>query len=402
MGWTSGYLQGSFRGAPFFIDRAETEGGRRMATHQFPERDDVYHEDLGRKARTFSFSAYVVGDDYFQKRENLVQALEAAGPGRLVHPYRGIFQVVVLDFRLSEQTSDGRMASFDITMEEQEVVQLTNTTPNTTRRILQARDALVQSLGDDFKAKYSLSDQVVSAVQDVLDTVDGLSEKLLAAKQVVATVSDFQREVSNLQGKAIQLVQDAGSILDPLQSITLFGTDPRDRRNPATFANAAQQQREMARIITSTDTPETNTPREIALDPNYPARQLQLLVQRMAVAGAVGIMSTLELATVEEAETARNALFQQLDLLLLSPDIDDASYSAAEDAKDAVQQDLNRRILELARLVVYTFPETRPSLVVAFEVYGDLTREQELVDRNGIEHPGFISPAGVVRVQING
>ena len=52
--WKMRLRAASFRGVPFGVTADESEGGRRTVTHEFPQRETPYVEDLGgapRRAR---------------------------------------------------------------------------------------------------------------------------------------------------------------------------------------------------------------------------------------------------------------------------------------------------------------------------------------------------------------
>ena len=104
MTWRDEYEIGSFRGATFRTAGHERSGGRRIAIHEFPSRDEPLVEDLGRKARQFSIECHVIGAEYRGAREALLTALEDEGPGLLIHPWHGRMMVVALDYTSSEST----------------------------------------------------------------------------------------------------------------------------------------------------------------------------------------------------------------------------------------------------------------------------------------------------------
>jgi len=94
MAWQDRYLDASFRGVPFFVDRANTSGGRKTVLHEFPERDLPFAEDLGRASRLFNVTGYIIGEDYFEQRDRLIAAcFDKSGPGILIHPYYGSLTV---------------------------------------------------------------------------------------------------------------------------------------------------------------------------------------------------------------------------------------------------------------------------------------------------------------------
>ena len=118
MAWRDRYLPASFRGVRFHVRAHENTGGRRLQTHQYPGSDEPFTEDLGRRAREFSVEAYIVGDDYMERRDALLDACEKGGPGTLIHPYRGQREVACDRYRLSESTAEGRMCRITLELVE--------------------------------------------------------------------------------------------------------------------------------------------------------------------------------------------------------------------------------------------------------------------------------------------
>ena len=69
---------------------------------------------------------------------------------------------------------------------------------------------------------------------------------------------------------------------------------------------------------------------------------------------------------------------------------DDAMYETLEQARSAVWADVTERAENNVRLVNFTPPEVMPALVLAYDYYGDATREAEIVERNNVRHAGFV------------
>ena len=118
MAWRDRLLPASFRGVRFEVQAHENAGGRRLQTHEYPGREEPHTEDLGRRVREFSVEAYIVGDDYMERRDALLDACEKPGPGTLIHPYRGERQVACARYRLSERLSEGRMCRIALELVE--------------------------------------------------------------------------------------------------------------------------------------------------------------------------------------------------------------------------------------------------------------------------------------------
>ena len=110
MSWKDNLQDASLRGVPFKVDEDEATFGRRVQVHEYPNRDKPWAEDLGRATRRFSVQAYLIGDDFFEQRNKLIEAIEKPGSCTLVHPYYGEMTVTVDDaVRVSHSVSEGRM-----------------------------------------------------------------------------------------------------------------------------------------------------------------------------------------------------------------------------------------------------------------------------------------------------
>lgn len=108
--WQASLLPASYNGVPFFVLDETLAAGRRVALHQYPFRDTPWAEDLGRSARHFRFSAFLIGDDVLAQRDRLLDAIEAKGPGRLVHPtLRRPQQVQIEIVEFAERWDKGRV-----------------------------------------------------------------------------------------------------------------------------------------------------------------------------------------------------------------------------------------------------------------------------------------------------
>ena len=130
--WRKRLREASFRGVPFHTDGQARTSGRRTVLHQYPKRDDPYAEDLGREARRYQITGYVIQKfhvrqnsafsiNYDIARDRLVEALEKLGTGILVDPYNNrvgpqLFQCE--RYSMSETRERGGYAQFEMVFVE--------------------------------------------------------------------------------------------------------------------------------------------------------------------------------------------------------------------------------------------------------------------------------------------
>ncbi len=110
--WRASLRPASFRSVPFLLLTAEGEHGRRFASHEYPLRDEPWHEDLGRKAKVLRLDGFVLEPGHIAKAKALIEAVEKPGPGVLTHPWLGDLTMVVTECRVRFSHAEGGMAAF--------------------------------------------------------------------------------------------------------------------------------------------------------------------------------------------------------------------------------------------------------------------------------------------------
>jgi len=387
MSWKDKLLPASFRGAAFYCEASDGEIGRRVALHEYPQRDLPYAEDLGRKARRCTLDGYVLGADYMDARDALIAAIEAPGPGILVHPYLGQMSVAVLEARgPRESTAEGGMARFSLTFVESGEALFPTAETDTAAVVSAAADDAWQVLSGEFsevfdvtgrlawlaEAAANLMDSVLTALDQVRDLMPGVPQAAMDfvadLQAVSAGLETLIRAPQDLADQVISLVAQVALLPDrPLRAIsayrTLWDVLSDSQPVPGNTANRAQQAANQAALIA--------------------------LVQRVALVEAVRTAATVDYTSAQEAMTLRAELGDRLDVVMESAS--DDVYNVLVPLRAAMVRDMADRSVRLPRLVTITPDITLPALVLAYRFYGDAGRADEIVSRNGIRHPGFVT-----------
>jgi len=151
MTWKDRLQDASFRGVPFKVEEESAGTGRRVETHEYPNRDKPYTEDLGKVTFRPSITAYVVGDDCFDQRDRLIEALNKPGPGTLVHPTYGELKVCVDgEVRVSTSKSEGRIVRFDLKFVEAGELSYPTSGAATAQTLMSSCSALDDCISDSF------------------------------------------------------------------------------------------------------------------------------------------------------------------------------------------------------------------------------------------------------------
>jgi len=95
------YLPASWKGIPFVCTETDDEFGRRGHLYEYPLSERVAWKDLGRKARRFKVTGYLIGGDQIAQTGAMAAAAESPEPGILIHPAYGSQRVACIKLSTS-------------------------------------------------------------------------------------------------------------------------------------------------------------------------------------------------------------------------------------------------------------------------------------------------------------
>ncbi|GAA5783936.1 DNA circularization protein [Chitiniphilus shinanonensis] len=406
MSWRDQLEKASFRGVQFHVSRSGGEVGRRVQLTEYPLRDRPYAEDLGRKARTFTLDAFVLGPDYRAVRDRLLAALEQPGVGELVLPSRGHQQVVAQRCSLEETAEQGGMARLSLEFAEAGANELPNSQIDTEAQLLQAGDRLIAACGQDFAAQWKVGAQwlegdlltaleagvgdFLEALAAVQQTFDWIERQLGTVERIAQQVDEvlnslekllgtpaalYQRLVGSLERIGIRLQrfgQDFDSIVTGRRPNG--GTQALDSMKPLLFESPARQA-----MLPSTPVNVANLRNRLALDQ---------ATRTIAVAQAAMALPRAPVLASADLIAMRDTVFDAIDAL--ADQASDLTYPALLALKAATVRAVAERLPATAQLREVWQSVREPALVVAWRQNGNLDAELDLVVRNDIRHPGFV------------
>jgi prophage DNA circulation protein len=391
--WRDKLRPASFRGVRFLVDQVAVEGGRRGPDHEFPDREEPYAEDTGRKQRKWDFDGYLVGADYFAAKNKLITALEKKGSGDLIHPYYGKKKVVCRSFTVTETAGSGGFVKFS--MKFVEAGQLLFPKAGSDRAFLVglAGSLLGTAAATALTDAFSVADQAQFVVDSATDKLLAVTDRLESISAGITGAADplaeFAFAVRNLAASVEDLVLspvalasnigDAFGLLfaaaDPdiafTSARTFFSFGDDDPTIPDTTATRTQQRANSA--------------------------ALNAYVKTVAVVGAANAAVEMSYKSVEDATAVRDALADTLDDLMETV-TDDNLFSALQEMRAQVVNAVPGDTQNLAHISELILPATMPSLVLAYDLYGNVDDEQDLIDRNEVRHPAFIQGGKVLEV----
>lgn len=389
MTWRDNLRPARFRGVRFHVDAEEFSGGRKTVKHEYPQRDFAYVEDLGRQGRSFPIDGYVIGPDYLGPLNALIAALEAAGPGTLVHPYHGERLVAVTGFRVRHTRDEGGMARVSMDFEETSGGGLfPSVVGSLISAVRSAAGAALSTVAASFADLYITN----GAPQFALDSLDDiLSDAGGAVRQAFAPIivdsqhlAVLNRAVDAITADPNAIVRDPVEIADLVSAALLAGLE--GMTSPRAGVDALLG---IAAFKTSASIPPQTTSTRKREAANQ--AELEAMVRRQALIRAAQAAPLATYNSYQAAISVRDRIITGLD---------DWSDTAPDDVWQTMQQ-LRATVVDavpgedhrLPYLLEHTPAVTVPSLVLAYDLY-DITdlgdRESDIIRRNRIRKPGFV------------
>ena len=422
--WRDDLLPASFRGINFLIEQAAVPVGRKGQLHEYPQRDEPFFESLGKQSQVHKVSAYVIGDDCFERRDKLLEALEKEGPGELVHPWLGRMLVDVGECDLTHSRTEGGMARLELTFYPSKPRKFPTGTANTQQQVVKSSESLLSSALRRYKAAMAVVDKArinLIGLRNGLSNVYTIIQRQFAPFLGIFTnLSGFIQSLVNSQSALSSLFS---SYFSDFSSSGLFSTGiNRTSSSTGQAGNAAgvitapsyrssvAVASQHAEAVTSINT----VPQVSGADTSAAAQAVANLVQDSLLVQVALIISEMPVATqpvsVESTPSIDHQAVQPVerpevpvadDVIELRDALSEAIWEASlkadpehYQALNTLRQALIKHLTAVAvsgvRLVDITPAETLPALVLAYRRFGDATRAGEVVQRNRIQHPGFV------------
>ncbi len=387
----------SFRGVSFEVSKTVLNVGRRVQVFEYPQRDVPFVEDLGKAARRVTITAFTTGTDYISRMKKVISMLEKEGNGRYVDPWLGAMEVTPES--VSSPTFEStRVASITITFVESGKYRFPNALVDTSTLCDKVAQALKDSALGAFVKEFNLdgvtdfvkkavsgdiasllSNENLQFIGEMMETADGLAD---VANDVLTLVEGGQKV---LGGRIMDVLGLAGVG----STVAAWTTVARriSRLVESDDFNTAQNKKtdsaEATKIVIAVSAAEAFV-RTIEI-----ANAVQAVSQVGTERDKADAGSTAETIAYDDMISVRDEVLSAIDDEMLKTESDEV-YRALEEARSAVFQDITARAENRARLVDYTPVGVLPALVLAYERYGDATREAEIIERNHIQHGSFV------------
>jgi len=378
MSWRDRFTPGGkFRDAEFWIETDDLEFGHRKVVHEFPLQNKPQVQDMGLKGRQFSMRIFVIGENYDFDRNKLIQAIETPGIGVMVHPYYGTMNVHILDARKTESTREGGKATFNLTVLEAGEAEFNFETPETAEVVEEEAEKTLAESIEEFGENFEVLNQIQEFVEDVQNTIE-------------TTLDAIENVVDGITGPITSLIRAPAEMASALTG-TLSGI--------RSSLQSPFQALDIYTTLFGSDTDTSNmsvaTSNRVQLKENTDA--FNSLVKRSAIAEACRTIAIINWESLDDAINIRDQVLGAIDEEMEQP-MGDGVFNAMSGLRAAIAEDIRIRGAKMPRIKHFTTEAQLPALVLAHRIHNDVSRDNEIINRNHIKHPGFVSGGRSIEV----
>ena len=384
--WERDYRQARFRDVNFYVDSDDSGPfGRRVAIHEFPERDEPVVQDLGRNKREFTLEGYLLGADYINETNRLIDACEMESPGELVHPTRGARVVKCTSMRIRNTSKKRRISYVSLSfIQADEFIPELEEITDSALSVVNSRTSALSKLSEYFVEVFDVVNLPYSYAVNAQNAFISFISQVESNRSIVSSASGFMRLVKTSVENVALYVFSSTDLIGSIISLLSFGTT-EDDDYPATEDTARNQFTEIRKLFEFTPTR--------VVDSTDPTMTMSYSIQAAALISVTGLLPLITYDSLDEAIIFKTIILDKIDSLVASIN-NDSVYESLYDLRKSIMIDMEQRAFTLSRLSTTILSESLPALTMSYRLYGDLEQEDDLIKRNSILHPGFM-PGGV-------
>jgi len=376
--------------------------GNRLVIHEYPNRNTPYVENMGRKTRKLTLKAVCSGDDWESKRDAIITAIENKKPATLIHPsYGKIENMACEECNISTSYVNGKgKCDIDLTFIDAGKDQFPAAKVNTQDLVNIKAEASKSIIQQAFGLAYDVARLPQTAADFISNQIQSLTGytpyQFLSGADAIRSflATDFI-------GNALDMSNGVSSYLGSFRVAFFDSLDEAgtNNSNHGTF-NTTTPRRALGLLGIISKSAivhhEKNTIKPVTENKKKQLAQSKLvtalIVSHCAIEKAQ-CSTYIEYANLTDAKTVWEEVLTGLDdaISYAADNQLDVFYRELKNVKSAYQLDIQVRSPGLTMLSYLNITVPVSSLVLAYNLYEDATRADEIVTRNNIAHPGFIT-----------
>jgi prophage DNA circulation protein len=245
-----------------------------------------------------------------------------------------------------------------------------------------------------FLKDYSIADYPQFVIDSVTEKVEELASVIEEQSAFITRnadeIADLAVSISDLRGDIDNLINEPAILATRMiSSLQLLSESVENRRESFdAYENIFSYGDQDPNIIPTTAS-------RIQQDTNNQA--FTNFVRVIALSEAVNSAFEIAYESEEDALQIKNSLYDEIDILMEAVD-DDSVFAELNNLRTFVSLNIPPEDENLPKIFDYINYSTRPSLVIAYEIFGDVISDQDIIDRNHVKNPSYVPGGQTLRV----
>lgn len=368
----------SFRGAAFFVRSNEQGGGgRTIVTKKVPFSAERVNEDFGANVPSLSMEFFLVGVDCDVQKNALLKACGQEGAAELVHPWLGTFQARCSDLSFTYGGDELGVIRGTITFVEESALPEKSVSVNLAGETKAKSKSFREKLQEGFAALNSDIQLTAGIVNNLANGLGVIMDLVTDCRKILSSCNDFISAVGKIKANAYVLIRTPGDFAARVSELVtatedLFSLDPQPKEDVNEYLDLAQ-------IDVDTSADYTGI-----------LASMVKLVRTLAATMVVDSLVDAEFASVDEAREMQTKVTEAFDNMIAATD-DVEEFMALSDLQATALMYLRETMANMAVVVEKTVRSSVNILTLAYDVYGDLDRVEDIMARNCMSQGMFVT-----------
>jgi prophage DNA circulation protein len=385
------YPQAKFRDVEFHYQDSSVNGGRKTITHEFPDTNNRYVEDLGKLEKIYNVNALI---DITTNNNNLtkfIEVLDKEGVGSLIHPIYKKQNVVVKNYSVNDTIRELGIVRVSIVFEKASRNRFPVEQEGNKGKITKFVDNLKEKADEKFGDNYKSVKGNLEKLNNATDSIKKTSREIKRATALVEGSANgftaFVTSINEIIDNAGGLVQSPSKLASKLR--TAFDNIEGAFDNALDIFNVTKNLTPFSAASEISPFGNSNTSVDI--------RANQALLNNYVSANALAISyeqaSLIEYTDLDQLYSIKQTLEDAFNNL--SNDLDREIYNSILDIRTATSNYLDSLLLSLPRIIEFnTQPNNLISIVYSF--YGNLDNLETIRRLNKIKDTSRVS--GTIKI----
>jgi len=382
----------SIGGEPFHMLSSVRSGGKKGPDHEYPQSNRVFPEDLGGGVHGFSIGGFLIGDDYDRARDRLIAVLQGPSPLRFVSFFGGEWLVTVRNYSLAENALGQGYADLSLSLVLWDQPGAPDAGIDPDAAVTEAASMAAAAAIADFAANLALEGLQDSLVADAvglaqmaLDILDGIATNVDRVSRAAADLGLMLDDLA--PDKAASSLQNPLDFAEGLFAVaSLVGSalpDPDQLSEAADFDPAAGF---LLRKTAERQQQQRNR------------EAIGALLRRSSLVARARALRGRDFSARDDANDALNSLDTALEAEQnraggIESWGDDVFQSFGQ-LRAACRRAMMVKGADLASVRVWPQAVPVPAQLLAYRLYDDVTRADEIIARNDLRH-GQVAAGGL-------